>query len=210
MTKSLKNNLLQKNILRSKYKEVRNLMKEAEIANLNKQIVDKTVNFIESLKFKDLNVLLYSEINNEAKCLEIAKKIVDSQNNSKIRFALPKITSSKKSEMVFTEFCIHTEIKNQGYQNTKYGLQSISDKEINWQPCICFVPLVAVTRDLKRLGYGFGFYDNYFLKNMNMLKIGIAYNCQIITEKVENIIFRDNDVKLDILITENEVIDKRQ
>lgn len=63
------------------------------------------------------------------------------------------------------------------------------------------VPMCAFDRKLNRLGFGKGFYDR-FLKNNNCLKIGVAFSCQ----ETEDIIVKDTDVKMDIIITEKEII----
>ncbi len=65
---------------------------------------------------------------------------------------------------------------------------------------VAIVPLVAYD-GLKRVGHGGGYYDRY-LQNRNCLKIGIAFDCQ----KVSNLNAEDFDVPLDILVTEKRII----
>ena len=48
-------------------------------------------------------------------------------------------------------------------------------------PDLIFVPLVGYDKNLNRLGYGGGFYDRYFEKNINIkkiTKIGLAFSFQ--------------------------------
>ncbi len=65
---------------------------------------------------------------------------------------------------------------------------------------IILVPLVAFDEEKHRLGHGKGYYDR-FLKQTKALKIGIAYECQ----KIKNITVNDDDVSLDLIITEEKI-----
>ena len=59
----------------------------------------------------------------------------------------------------------------------------------------CFlIPCVAVSNDLKRIGYGKGYYDRY-LKGYNGLKIGICYS-----DCIYDIELDSYDIKLDLVI----------
>jgi len=63
------------------------------------------------------------------------------------------------------------------------------------------MPLLGFDRNNSRLGRGGGYYDK-FLARKNYSLIAIAYSVQ----ELENIITEKHDVKLDIIITEKEVI----
>ena len=77
-------------------------------------------------------------------------------------------------------------------------------------PQILVVPMLSFDRELYRLGYGSGYYDksinilkNHFKKEKKFfITIGLAYSIQ-----EEKKIPRENhDIKLDYIITENEVL----
>jgi 5-formyltetrahydrofolate cyclo-ligase len=72
-------------------------------------------------------------------------------------------------------------------------------------PDIIFLPVVAFDRAGYRLGYGAGFYDRT-LRALETVKppltIGIAYSGQ----EVEDIMPQDHDVRLDLILTEKEII----
>ena len=68
-------------------------------------------------------------------------------------------------------------------------------------PDLIFVPLVGFDNKLNRLGYGGGFYDRYFEKNLkqkNIIKIGLAFSFQ----KIKKLPINKFDKKLDNIITE--------
>ena len=69
---------------------------------------------------------------------------------------------------------------------------------------VCVTPALSFDRDGYRLGYGGGYYDR-FLKNYSGLSVGICYQSflgEIPTEPF--------DLPVDLLITDEEVIDLRQ
>ena len=111
--------------------------------------------------------------------------------------SLPKI--KKKNQMEFYKW-----YKNDPLLINKYGIPE--PKSINKvYPDILFVPLVAFDKKLNRLGYGGGFYDRYIQKISKIkkvIKVGLAFSFQ----KLKTIPINKHDKKLDIIITEKEII----
>ena len=71
-------------------------------------------------------------------------------------------------------------------------------------PDLIFVPLVGYDNHLNRLGYGGGFYDRYFEKNLRLkkiYKIGLAFSFQ----KIKKLPVNSFDKKLDKIITEKKI-----
>ncbi len=66
---------------------------------------------------------------------------------------------------------------------------------------IIFVPGLAFDLDKGRIGYGGGFYDKV-LKNIQTLKIGVAFSFQIF----EKLPLEFHDQKVDIIVTEEKII----
>tara|TARA_B100001027_G_scaffold197799_1_gene155516 strand:+ start:64 stop:606 length:543 start_codon:yes stop_codon:yes gene_type:complete len=111
--------------------------------------------------------------------------------------SLPKI--KKKNQMEFYSWR-----KNDPLLINKYG---IPEPEItkSVHPDILFVPLVAFDEELNRLGYGGGFYDRYIQKISKIkkiVKIGLAFSFQ----KLKFLPTSKHDKKLDIIITEKDII----
>ncbi len=67
------------------------------------------------------------------------------------------------------------------------------------------VPGVAFDRRANRLGRGKGFYDR-LLAQTHALKIGIGYDLQLLDE----IPCEPHDIKMDMIVTENNIIYKKQ
>ena len=111
--------------------------------------------------------------------------------------SLPKI--EKKSLMEFYEWN-----KNDPLLINKYGIpEPVKAKRV--YPDILFVPLVAFDKELNRLGYGGGFYDRYIQKISRfkkIIKVGLAFSFQ----KLKTIPTNKHDKKLDIIITEKDIV----
>ena len=77
-------------------------------------------------------------------------------------------------------------------------IMKIANKNID----AVIVPGIAFDMEGYRIGYGMGYYDVFLKKVPKALKIGLAYELQI----VENIPREDHDVPVDIIVTEKRVI----
>lgn len=123
--------------------------------------------------------------------------IRDALNAGK-RVFLPKVISG--NDMVFIEIL--------SPEDTEYGAFGIPEpvydemKPASECPDIVIVPCVAVDRYGNRAGHGRGYYDRY-LKSMQQVPfICPAFDCQIF----DHIETDDNDIRMDIIITEKEII----
>ena len=67
---------------------------------------------------------------------------------------------------------------------------------------VLIIPLLGFDEHGNRLGYGLGYYDKTLSKLPNAKKIGIGYSFQ----QVKNIPSEPHDVKLDLIITDNQII----
>ena len=64
------------------------------------------------------------------------------------------------------------------------------------------IPVLAFDRRGNRLGYGAGYYDRFLAANPDLRKVGLAYSCQ----EAGAIPADENDIRMDIIITEKDVI----
>ncbi|MBT7393118.1 5-formyltetrahydrofolate cyclo-ligase [archaeon] len=66
---------------------------------------------------------------------------------------------------------------------------------------IFIIPGLAFDKSGNRIGYGGGYYDR-LLKDLNVLKIALCYEFQLL----ENLPNEDHDIPVDIIITEKQII----
>ena len=164
-------------------KEARTLIKERRM-NLSKEYIDVASDkiFEKLLQNEDFkNEVKTDRINNFIK--ESGKKLV-----------LPKVIDK--------ETMIVIEDKNQ-YIVSPFGNKEPDGEEYKGNIDVIITPGVAFDRNKNRVGFGRGYYDRFFVKHSNAKKIAIAFEKQIIDEGIETDKY---DKKVDILITENNII----
>ena len=165
--------------------------------NNSKKLIDiNPSNIYSYFKKKNYNLKIiggYYPINHEIDDLEILNYFF--LKGSLI--SLPKI--KKKNQMEFYKWN-----KNEPLLLNKYGIPE-PDTDNKVHPDILFIPLVAFDKELNRLGYGGGFYDRYIQKISKIkkiIKVGLAFSFQ----KLKTVPVNKHDKKLDIIITEKEII----
>ena len=93
-----------------------------------------------------------------------------------------------------------------------FGTLEPSKTQLSILPQIIVVPMLLFDREFYRLGYGGGYYDkainilkNYFKKEeKKFISIGLAYSIQ-----EEKKLPRENhDIRMDYIVTENEVLSR--
>jgi 5-formyltetrahydrofolate cyclo-ligase len=67
------------------------------------------------------------------------------------------------------------------------------------------IPVLGFDRKGNRLGYGAGYYDRFLARYPDILRIGLAFACQ----ETPVIPCEDNDIKMDLIVTENGIINVR-
>jgi 5-formyltetrahydrofolate cyclo-ligase len=91
----------------------------------------------------------------------------------------------------------------------RYGVMTPTDAAPEVRPMLIVTPLLAFTRDGKRLGYGGGYYDRTLAAlraEQDVLAVGFAFGAQ----EVEKMPFGKTDQRIDMIVTEREAIDARR
>ena len=133
----------------------------------------------------------YYSIGSEVRTSDILQEILNAGKN----LSLPKVV---KNNLVFkrvSRLSDDIEIGNFTVMEPKDRCESIKKLDV------VLVPAIALTRDCYRLGYGFGYYDKY-LKGKRSKKIALSYSKQI----VKSIPHDSHDIKMDCIVTEDEII----
>ena len=176
-------------------KEARTLIKERRM-NLSKEYIDVASDkifekLLQNEDFKNAKtVMSYMDFKNEVKTNKINNFI---KNSGKI-LVLPKVIDK--------ETMIVIEDKNQ-YILSPFGNKEPDGEEYKGNIDIIITPGVAFDRDKNRVGFGRGYYDRFFAIHKNAKKIAIAFEKQIIEEGIET---TEYDMKVDVLITEDNII----
>lgn len=183
-----------KNELREEYKKIRN---NINIKSKEQKTEEITKRFINTTQFKNAEIIaIYKSFSSEVSTEEIIKYALKSGK----KIALPRVNKSKldfyeiksiDEKLIKSNFGIEEPIEN---SKTFVDKQKID---------LVVVPGLAFDKEKNRLGYGGGFYDR-FLAGINALKIGICFDEQLL--KNETLPVKETDVKLDIIITDKEMV----
>jgi len=160
-----------KDILRQQLKSIRSTVSDKHIKN--NALFKRIIMFIEQIFSKkdiEKSVFIYQSFSSEVETAEIIAEL--SYRNYKI--LIPQVDDSFIMEAV-----------------------DIDTKEIfSKTPSITIVPLLGFNKELHRIGFGKGCYDNYFFRYSNTIKIGLAFD-----EQICDFLHAPYDVALDYIIT---------
>lgn len=164
-------------------KNIKNKIKQLSIEqceNYSQIIINKLNNIIEQLYFE--RIMSYQPFSNEVNI---------SAFNSKYNCYFPVINDN---DLIIK--------KGEQFKLNIYGIKEPVGNDICKESDIdvVIVPLIGFDEKGNRLGRGKGYYDR-FLKKTKALKIAVGYECQ----KVDNLIYDENDVKMDMIITEKKI-----
>lgn len=134
------------------------------------------------------NILIYVSINNEVATHELIEEGLKTKN-----VFIPFVQDNQIK---------YAQIKEVNFEPGPFGVLEPKEKRPSQEPLdIIIVPGVAFDREKARIGYGKGYYD-MFLTTTQAKKIALAFDMQI----VEHIETEPHDIKMDMIITETEVI----
>jgi 5,10-methenyltetrahydrofolate synthetase len=163
-------------------------MKEEEVYALS-EVICKNIENLEVFK-RAKKIMGYYPIKNEVNILPLIKKYIA----EKI-FALPKCD-------IINRNIIPIKLKKlEEVKPAEYGIPIPIKEEILPPQELDLILVPGVIFDMKcyRLGYGYGYYDN-FCRNLSAIKVGVAYDFQIINELPKK------DLKLDLIVSNKRII----
>lgn len=179
---------IMKNDLRKELIKTRNSLSEEVILDYTSKIIS---NIKKTFDFNKLNCIgQYMSINKEVE----TKGFINELLHEGKRVVLPKVEN--KIDMDFYPI----ESLKDVFKGSFNVLEPISKNKMPKDKIdIIFIPGIAFSKEMNRLGYGAGFYDRY-LKDYKGIKVGLCYSFQIKSFEVY-----PHDVSMDYVITENHV-----
>lgn len=179
--------------LRSYCKAKRDALTDAEIEQWSSSICLKVINIVRSYKTK--KILAFYPFRNEVNIVPIFSVLL----SEGYELYFPKTIGNSMYFIRVTDLEKDFSIGNFGI------FEPIGDVELEpSEDMICITPGLVFDKACNRLGFGRGFYDRFFASNIDMTKIGLAYDFQLI----DSIDVLPHDVALDYVITEQRIINK--
>lgn len=178
----------EKKALRSEFREMRKNLASKE--EYDTEIYKKLIN---------LDVLKNSEIilTYVSTAIEVdTKRLISHYLSEEKIVAVPRCISG--NEMVFHEIHSFDDLEETHFSLLEpfENLPVVTD----FTKAVCIVPALSFDRECYRLGYGGGYYDRFLASN-RMNTVGMCYSENIVEKLPRN----DNDVRTDIVVTENEI-----
>lgn len=187
------NLLEQKKQLRVELKKRRSVLTQTDVAEKSLQIHE---NLQKIAAFKQAeSFFCFISYQKEVDTHALIKSFLE-QNLS---LAVPKIMG--KEEMIAVPFTSWEEL-----EPDKMGILTPKSNELALGPFdVTITPGLGFTPCGDRLGYGRGYYDRWFANYDVKTRIGVAFEVQV----VEELPLEKTDMPLDMLVTEERIIDLR-
>lgn len=112
--------------------------------------------------------------------------------NREMEVYCPRIEQGGMSAVQFSE----------DFTLTPQGIREPTGGVYGGEMDVAITPLLAVDKQGNRLGYGGGYYDRYFQKHGETLRIGCCFDGQVI----DRVPTADSDVPLQYIVTEKQII----
>ena len=172
--------MLSKEKLRKKF----SLIRRKKYFEVEEKFFGPILNIINKKNLKKIAV--YYPSNYELNTLKLFKIL---KKKKGVTTLIPLIS---KNSMKFVKWNLSDPLKvnHFGFLDPIINIKSLT-------PDLIIVPLLAFDKSKNRVGYGKGYYDR-FLKNKNILTIGVAFSFQ----KFNKIKSSNFDVKLNYILTE--------
>lgn len=185
-----------KNEIRRLIAHKKSQLSEDYIKNNSTAIFEKIFNSLEYEKNSE--ILTYVSYNQEVDTKEFILRCLGDDKNVYV----PKVIKNDRNKtMIFVRIKSLNDLQK-GYMGIP---EPVSDEECLLDKGFMIMPGLAFDREFNRIGYGGGFYDRYLEEHKNILKIGVCFDFQLF----DSIPCEKHDLKPDIIVTQNEVLDGR-
>ena len=114
------------------------------------------------------------------------------------RVAFPRVLGAKKADMEFFEVKSRRELAEGAFHVPEPVMDG--REPVDWKGAPVLVPGVAFDVSGARCGYGKGYYDRYFSLHPELVRIGVAFKCQLSEELSD--CCEETDARLDYVQTE--------
>jgi len=174
-----------KNEIRAKMRDKMKLLSTGKLREKSEKIQQKVRVYLDKVQ----NVCIYISKDHEVETKNLIRELLNVKN-----ILIPFVDGNN---LKISQIHNHSNL-----QMGKYGvLETKNKQEFEGNIDLIIVPGLAFDKKGNRLGRGKGYYDR-FLKRINGLKVGLAFDEQVI----DNLPIEKHDVPLDLIITDKQII----
>lgn len=184
---------LQKSVIRKEKKTKRDALSVEEHRKLSHQICEALWQL--PLLQEAQKVYCYAPVGSEVDIWELTERLWAAGK----RLAFPRVLAGAVPDMAFFEVKSRRELTEGAF----HVPEPMADgrEPVDWKGALVLVPGVAFDRAGFRCGYGKGYYDRYFASYPELVRVGVAFECQL-SEELSGCCEK-TDVCLDDVQTEN-------
>jgi 5-formyltetrahydrofolate cyclo-ligase len=179
-----------KSYLRKSLREQRRLLTSSQVENYSARMTEALKKQIDWKKIKRIHIYLPIENEKEVSTYPLISFLIEKHPNLEIY--VPKSENfsiiKKDTELIVNNFGIPEPEMDNGSKVNEFDL--------------AVVPVIGFDRRGYRIGYGRGYYDKFLSKYSYRQAIGLAYSFQ----EADEIPSEKHDQRLDVIITEKEII----
>ena len=182
-----------KNQLKESMLEKRNSLSKEEILGKSKKI---KINLFSLDHYKNSKtIMFFVSFNSEVHTHEMIRDALKSKT-----VVVPKVAQHEIEPSVIIDF--------DNLISGKFGIpepietMKIAHKNID----LVLVPGIMFDKEGHRVGYGFGYYDKFLKKTPKAVKIGLAFDFQV----VDKIPKETHDMPVNLIVTEKRVVECRK
>lgn len=121
-------------------------------------------------------VYCYAPIGSEADIWELAERLWAAGK----RLAFPRVLGAESADMEFFEVKNRKELAEGAFHVPEPDVEGRTP--VDWKGAPVLVPGVAFDASGARCGYGKGYYDRYFAAHPELVRVGVAFECQMAEE----------------------------
>lgn len=190
--------LLNKQSVRSKYLAYRDNLSKGERIEKSRKLWE---NLKEEKEFLEAEiVLVYMDYRSEVITTFMVEELLKPESGKRV-FA-PRVDGL---EIHFFEIHSMSDL-HEGYQGIREPdealEQQFTQELLNRYQCLLLMPGAVFDRELGRMGYGKGFYDRFLQRYPDLVRAGIAFECQV----AKKIPMQAHDKQVHFIVTENGVL----
>lgn len=179
--------------IRRIHKELREAMPKADVREMSRNICRQMVN---APWYRECSVIYgYYPLGNEVDCREFLKQAMADGKKA----ALPRMyPAAGECRMDFYEITSLEQVQEGRF----HVMEPVTACRKSEEPRgVVLVPGVVFDRNGNRYGYGKGYYDRYFSRFPELVRVALAYENQMEPE----LVVLGTDVKMDVIYTESGV-----
>lgn len=190
MEKSVGTERDDKVVLRRKFRDLRREFKSKEGRSVSQQLQFNLQKFVDDFSQEDVQFCLYRSRRDEAPCnLEPVEN-----------FYYPTLNEAGEMEFRKPHTANAFQSNKLAFDEPILGESTLMDIT---KPMIVFCPAVAIDQEGRRLGLGKGFYDRFFAKYPQALRVGVVFHVQISSHALPA---ESWDQNMDWIITEKVIL----